>query len=132
MQKIARRKVAEYAAQQLVEGVRPKQLAQQLVAYLIDTKQTGQLELLVRDIEAAVAAKGTVAISITSARELDDAARELISAFVKNAEHAESVVIAHESVEPELIGGVIVHTPDRVFDGSVQTSLKNLTARAKV
>lgn len=131
MQKIARRKVAEYTAQQLADGVAPKVIASQLVAYLVDAKQTNQLELLIRDIQAALVARGTVAIDITSARELDDAARKIISSFVAKAEHAESVVITHESVDPDLIGGVVVHTPDRVFDGSVRKSLKNLTAKAK-
>lgn len=131
MQKIARRKVANYIASQLAEGVTTKTIAQQAVAYLVDTKQTGQLELLIRDIETALAARGTVAASVTSAFTLDSATRTAISEFIKEAEHAESVVITTESVDPDLIGGVIVRSPNRVFDGSVRSQLKSLTAFTK-
>lgn len=131
MQKIARRKVAHYIAEQLVEGVSVKTIAQQTVAYLVDTKQTGQIDLLIRDIETALAARGTVAASITSAFAVDDATRAIISEFIKEAEHAESVVIVNESVDPDLIGGVIVRSPNRVFDGSVRSQLKSLTAFTK-
>lgn len=130
-QKIARRKIAHYIAQQLVDGKTVDKIAASTVAYLIDTKQTKQLDLLIRDVEQALVAHGTVTASVVSAHELDDATRSLIAAFIAKAEHAESVVITEESVDPDVIGGVIIRSPDRVFDGSVRNQLKQLTTLPK-
>lgn len=132
MQAISRRRLALHIADELKAGVPVKKLARRVVAYLVEQKQTKQIELLIRDIEAALQAKNDVVTAhITSARELDEAVRRQLRDFVTSAESAKDVVIASETVDPELIGGVVVRTPSSVFDGSVRTKIRQLHAMTK-
>lgn len=129
MQKISRRKIAEYVAGELQSGKATKDLAQQLAAYLVAEKQAHQVELLISDIEAALDAQyGVSSARITTARPLTAELRKTITEFVKKAENAKSVVIAEESVNPDIIGGVTVQTPQGFFDGSVRYQLQQLQA----
>lgn len=131
MEKIARRKIAAHIVQQLATGVAPKQLAQQAVAYLAEQRQLGQLRLLIRDIEYAAAQSGVVVASVTSAKPLSAEAHTQIEQFIAASEHAKEVIITDESVDADLLGGVIIQTPNAVFDGSVRKKLKQLQATAK-
>lgn len=132
MAKLTRRKVAAFVAAELHKGANPRQLAQMAVAYLADQKQTNQLEMLIRDIEQALAEHhGTVAIRLASARPLSDQARVAIQSFVQAAERAQSSIVVDEVVNPDLIGGVVVTTPGSIFDSSVRTQLRQLVARTK-
>lgn len=131
MSKIARRKLATYFVSQLEAGVPAKKLAEQAVAYLIEEQQVGQLELLIRDIEQAAAQRGVVVAHVESAQPLGSEAAKQISDFVKAAENAREVIITETETNPELIGGVIVRTPNSVFDGSVRAKLRQLQATTK-
>ncbi len=132
MNKLSRRKIAEYVADELHTGANVKQLAQKAVAYLQDEGQLNQWELLMRDIEDVLATKyNTVAAHVTTARPLDAATRKQLATFIKEAEQADAAVIVSETVDESLIGGVIVQTPEKVLDSSVQNKLKQLVATAK-
>lgn len=132
MAKIARRKIARYLATELHNGADARSLAQTAVAYLIEQKQTNQLELLIRDIEVALAELyGAVSVHITSARPLNEAAQQAILVFVREAEHATSAIIIDEHTDSDLIGGVVVKTPTSIFDSSIRTQLRQLTAATK-
>lgn len=128
----SRRTLASYVADQLHDGANPADLAAQVSAYLIDAKRTSQLELLIRDIEGALAKKYSVVTArVTSAHALDAQTRQLLAAFVREAENAQSVVITDETVDESLIGGVIAETPNGVFDSSIKTTLRQLQATTK-
>jgi F-type H+-transporting ATPase subunit delta len=130
--RIARRKLAYYLAGQLQAGSDAKELAQQTVAYLVAEKQVGQVELLIREIESQLASEfDVVTARITTARPMSDAVRTNIEAFVKAAEGARSVVIADEATDPDLIGGAVIQTPGSIFDSSIRTQLRQLTASTK-
>lgn len=132
MNKLSRRKIAEYVADELHKGANVKQLAQKAVAYLQDEGQLNQWELLMRDIEDVLATKyNTVAAHVTTARPLDTATRKQLATFIKEVEQADAAIIVSESVDESLIGGVIVQTPEKVLDSSVQNKLKQLVATAK-
>ena len=131
-QKLSRRKLAEYVAEQLRANADVQKLAKQIVAYLAENKQLNQLELLIRDVEAECAAQyGVVTARVTSARPLDEATKDVLQQFVKAAEQASDVVIADDTVNPDLIGGVVVQTPSSTFDSSIRTKLRQLTATTK-
>jgi len=132
MQKITRRKLAEYLADQLHAGKPTKKLVDQAVAYLKDQGQLTDWELLVRDIEDVLARKySAVAAHITTAHVLDAEMRKALVDFIKQAEQARSVIVVSEEVDTDLIGGAIVRTPSNVFDSSVQSKLKQLVATTK-
>lgn len=129
MQKISRRKIAEYVAGELQSGKVSKNLAQQLAAYLVAEKQSHQVDLLVSDIEAALDSQyGVSSARITTARPLTADLRKAITDFVKKSENAKSVVIAEESTDADLIGGVTIQTPQGFFDSSVRYQLQQLQA----
>ena len=132
MQKITRRKLAEYVADQLYAGAGTKQLVNQTVAYLREENQLNQWELLVRDIEDMLARKyDVVTTHISSAHQLDSDTRKQLADFIQKAEQAKTVIVADEIVDEQLIGGVVVQTPSHVFDSSIQSKLKHLVATTK-
>lgn len=129
----SRRTLADYVALQLHDGIDPSKLAQQVVAYLVESKRTSQIELLIRDIEASLSARyGVVATRVTTARPLDAQTRQALAAFVREAEGAQQVVITEESIDENLLGGVIAETPNGVFDSSIRNALRQLQATTKV
>ncbi len=132
MNKLSRRKIAEYVADELHKGANVKQLAQKAIAYLQDEGRLNQWELLMRDIEDVLATKyNTVAAHVTTARPLDAATKKQLATFIKEAEQADTAIIVSETVDESLIGGVIVQTPEKVLDSSVQSKLKQLVVTAK-
>lgn len=132
MQKIARRKLAAHIASQLHAGANPRTIAQQTAAYLAEQKQTNQMELLIREIEAELAEQyDAVAVRVVSAHPLTAETRAAITACIKEAEGAQSVVITDETTDSALIGGAIVSTPSSTFDSSIRSQLQQLRATTK-
>ena len=70
---------------------------------------------------------GTVHAQVTVSRDASDADRKAIAAQLSRA--FAKTVVPHVSVNPEILGGVIVKVGDRVLDGSVRKRLKTLKAR---
>ena len=73
------------------------------------------------------AKEGRIHARITVARETDDSergmiARELSRVFGKD-------VVPHVTVDPSILGGLIVHVGDTVLDGSVRKRLASLRRR---
>lgn len=126
MSTLSRRKVAEYVATQLVAGKPTGPLMQQVASYLVDHKIANQAELLVRDVEAILAREhGVVLAEVVSARELSQVLIKQIEQFVAQAEGAKQVEV-NTSVDPSLLGGVIIRTPRAELDTSVRTKLNAL------
>lgn len=122
---VSRRILARFAAQQLADGADRRQLLDRLAAYLVTHKQLGQMDLLVADIARNLAELGTVKATVTAARPLSDELKRAIEAFVARIEDAQSVQI-DESIDPALLGGVIIETPHKRFDASVSAQLSRL------
>ena len=76
------------------------------------------------------AAEGRIHARVTVAKETDDAGRDAI------AQHLSRVfgkqVVPHLTVDPAIMGGVIVHVGDTVLDGSVRKRLATLKRRMLV
>jgi ATP synthase F1 delta subunit len=126
--KLSRHKIAEFLADRLAAGESPRRVAKILAAYLIDTRTTRQAELILREITAALADKhGHLAVEVTAARRLNDETRQAIATLVKANSNARKVELI-ESVDPDLIGGAIVRTPDAEMDNSVRGGLRKLGA----
>jgi F-type H+-transporting ATPase subunit delta len=70
---------------------------------------------------------GTVHAQVTVSREASDADRKVIAAQLSRA--FAKTVVPHVSVNPTILGGVIVKVGDRVMDGSVRKRLKTLRTR---
>ena len=94
--KLSRRKVASLVAKRLKLG--DKNVLKSLAAYLIDTKQTRQLDLMVREIEDALTSEGVLVADIASAHELSANIKKQIEDFLK-AETGVKKVSARYSVD---------------------------------
>ena len=75
MAAISRRKIASHVVSRLLKGDAATSVLNELAAYLVDSKRTKEADLIIRDIEATLATRGTVLAHITSARSLESAAK---------------------------------------------------------
>ena len=69
-------------------------------------------------------AAGRVKASVTSARALSDQQLELVRQAL--SARTNSVVTLETSVDPDLIGGIVVRLGDLLLDGSLRTQLNSL------
>lgn len=72
-------------------------------------------------------AENRVHAEVTVAREVDDRARRDIAARLSKA--FAKTVVPHVTVDPRLLGGMVVRVGDTVMDGSVQRKLRSLRAQ---
>ena len=122
--RIARRKIASFVADKLVNGVPAEAAIKEAAAYLIETKRTNERELLVRDIEDILAEKGIVVADVTSAFPLSDALRSEISTLIGAKE-----LHLRESIDAAVLGGVRINMPGARFDGTIQRKINALRAQ---
>ena len=124
MAKLSRRKVAAHLADELIAG---KRVTNKLAAYLIETKRTRELELFVRDIKAALAERGVLLADVASAREIASETKNTITDYLKKKTGAKDVHL-QTTVDPTLLGGVRIETPDERLDSTLRHKLNQLTA----
>ena len=99
-------------------------------ALLSMLRENGKLQLLpeisVLFNELRASAEGTIDASVVSAFALDEAQINTLAKMLKNELDRDVNIMA--SVDPSIIGGVIIRAGDTVIDGSVAGSLQNLTS----
>jgi F-type H+-transporting ATPase subunit delta len=123
--RISRRKIAAYYAEKLLSG--RQTVAKELAAFLVDTRRVRELELIVRDIEAALAERGILLADVESARALSSNATKEVQDYLKNTTGAKKIHL-RETVDPTLIGGVRVMIPGSELDGTLRHRLNQLKA----
>ena len=128
--RLSRRAMAEYIATGLIDGKSKKTLYAQLAAYLVDTKRTKELSLIVRDIEYYLSQQGVVQTTITSAFDLTAETKKALEVFVKSKTSATHVALTN-IVEPSVLGGVKISIPGRELDQTVAHQLTVLKTRFK-
>ncbi len=123
--RVSRRKIAAYMAEQLARG--DKKALQRLAAYLVDTRRTRELPLIVRDIESALALRGVIVADVTSTDSLSKAAEAAIRDFIA-AGHKNASVQLRLHKDADLIAGVKIQLPGHELDTSVRHKLNALKA----
>lgn len=121
--RVSRRALAQYAAERLLAG--DAAVIEELAALLVAEGRQRDAALLVRDIEGAMAERGTVVATVESARALDAATRRSIEELLGDA----TQIHLREVVRPELIGGVKITTPTQVMDATIAKKLDTLRAK---
>ena len=122
--RISRRKLAIHAALQLKEGISSKKVLNELAAFLIESRRTKEIDLIVRDIEQELADRGIVVADITTARPLSDALKNDIKQLVGG-----KTLQIRETVDETVLGGVRIDTPGKRFDGTIRRKLTALKAK---
>lgn len=118
MQKLSRRKLAHYVANNVRGGFVSPSVLSEVAAYLVETGRQRELTLVVRAIEDVLAERGVVVASVTSAHPLtNDIRQQLIKKI------AAKEVYLHETVDPALIGGVRLQTPSATLDTTIAHKL---------
>ena len=126
MDKLSRRKLALYAANQVVDGAIPATVITEIAAYLTESGRVRESGLVVRAIEDELAARSVVVADVTTAYALTDAEKADIRTLIGS-----NSVYFRETVDPQIIGGVRVKTPGKMLDATVKTKLQALK-RAKL
>ena len=159
MRLVSRRKLAKYAAEQLLVG--NDAVLEEIAGFLIYEKHEREVELLARDIEVELAERGTVVATVESARALDEATKGAIKKLLASnsgmrasrrasgdARAAEQLspddsirapetdassqninVLLRESIDPTLIGGFKLRTPTATLDATIAKKLNDLRAK---
>lgn len=124
--RLSRRKISQYVADQVVAGEDVKKLATSLAAFLIDSRRTNEVDLVVRDIEYQLSERGMVMAQVVSAHVLTAATVRAVTDMIKTSTHATSIDLSQQ-IDPSVLGGVRVDIPGRQFDGTIARRLHQLT-----
>lgn len=130
MRLVSRRKLAKYAAEQIMAG--NDTIMEEIASLLVHEKRQREIELLVRDVEAELAEHGEIVASVESARKLDVDTKREIEKYLMSAVGAnnnESKVTLKESIDPTLIGGFKLRTPTATLDATIAKKLNDLRAK---
>lgn len=125
--KFSRRIVAQTVAEKLLtEPARTSEWLAMAAAYLVATKQIDKVEQLVQDIARAIQVQsGTLLASVVSAHDLSEELQTKIADSLKQKTGAQAVNLT-VSVDPALLGGYIVRTPDYELNRTAQHRLRQL------
>ena len=120
---ISQRRLAAYVAGQLLASGDKKRLIKELAAYLIETGRVRDLNQVVAAIEEALASRGAVVATVTTARPLSPENKQ---AIVKQFTPTSAKLYIREQIDPSVIGGFKIELPGSQFDGTVIHKLTTL------
>lgn len=120
---ISQRRLAAYVAGQLLASGDKKRLIKELAAYLIETGRVRDLNQVVAAIEEALASRGAVVATVTTARPLSPENKQ---AIVKQFTPIGAKLYIREQIDPSVIGGFKIELPGSQFDGTVIHKLTTL------
>lgn len=129
--RISRRKLAQYVADKLTAN--QTAVIKELAAFLLATKRTRELELIVRDIEAELKDRGVIIADVASAYPLSEAVKKEVTEFIINSSNQstdKTEVYLRETVDSQLLGGVRIAMAGELFDGTIRHKI-NALRRAK-
>ncbi len=132
--KQARTKIARTIADTTLKNGNSKPYSQQIAAYLLSERRTGELSSLLRDVQADWAAAGHVEVVASSAHPLTVATKADITAQIRQLYPAAKQIIVTELIDPAIIGGVRLRLANQQLDLSIEAKLhrfKQLTTAGK-
>lgn len=122
--KLSRRKIAAYFADELIAG---RNVTKPLAAYLVETRRLREAELVVRDIESALADRGVLLADVATARQLTSDTQKEITDYLKQATNTKTVYV-RSHIDPFLLGGARIDIPGARKDTTLRYKLNQLTA----
>jgi len=105
----------------------PRLMLRYLQSLVMHRRQMLIPEIAEEYLNLVDAAEGRIHARVTVARETDDAGRAAIAQQLSRMFGKD--VVPHVSVDPAIMGGLIVHVGDTVLDGSVRKRLASLRRR---
>jgi F0F1-type ATP synthase delta subunit len=129
--KTPRTRIAQVIADRTLQSGADDTLVREVAAYLLGERRVGELNSLMRDVQADWAKVGQVEVLAASAFPLSADVRQDIEARVKAIYPNATRIIVTEVLDPEVIGGVRLSLANQQLDLSVEAKLnkfKQLTA----
>lgn len=129
--KAPRTRIAQVIADRTLAKSPPKRFVQELAAYLLSERRTGELSSIIRDVQGDWAAAGRVEVIASSAHPLTSGVKADIVRQMKRVYPQAKSIVVTERRDPTVIGGVRLSLADRQLDLSVEAKLnqfKQLTA----
>lgn len=126
----ARNDLARYIAEQ--KSADRQKLAKEVAAYLLTTKQIGQLESLLRDVKAVREADGIIEAEVVSAHPVDKATVSQIETVLKVHRKGAKKVFIETSQDPSVVGGLNIRLAHEQLNMTVRAKLdtfKRLTTK---
>jgi F0F1-type ATP synthase delta subunit len=117
----------------LKQGV-SKQFSREIAAYLLRGRRTGELDSILRDVQADWAVAGHVEVTATSAHPFTPQIRTDIEQEVRKLYPNAKKINIEEVHDPEVIAGVRIELANQQLDLSVEAKLnkfKQLTSTGK-
>jgi F-type H+-transporting ATPase subunit delta len=123
---VSRRSLAQYGADQLLAGKPAKAVAQHLVAVLVESRKTDEVQFLLEDVAWELEHRQALAIGkVTSAHPLTAKLQTEVEAQLKQATGAKQVLVESE-IDKSILGGLRVQTAARIWDNTVSRKLSEL------
>lgn len=116
--KLSRRKIAQYAANCITNGMMPALVLKEIAAYLLESGRQREQHLVVRAIEDELEERGIVVATVTSAHPIDGTLRTELSRYLRGKK-----VHLREVVDPDVGGGIRLQTPSSQLDATVKHKL---------
>lgn len=120
MNRLSRTLVARYIADRIQAGETLAAI-RELAAYLIESRRTREADLVIRTIYDELETRGIVLADVTTIDDLDAASQQALAELIA----AKELVVRH-TVNPDIIGGVVVRTPARLLDASFRRRIARL------
>jgi len=109
---------------------RVSEVVEALLVVMADAGRLGLLRTLRRVFRSKLNARqGKLEVTVISAVALSDRQREHIRGALAESLKAEPVLTCR--VDPDLLGGVVVHVGDQVYDASIRAELKVVQSRLR-
>jgi F-type H+-transporting ATPase subunit delta len=126
MTKLSRRVMAEWGAQQLLDGQSARQVAKALAALLEESNRLGEVDFLLEDIAWELEHRRALAIGkVTSAYPLSAKLESELKGYLKKSTGAQQVLLENK-VDKSVIGGVRLETAGQVWDNTIKRKLSEL------
>ncbi len=135
MPKTPRNEVAQAVIARISASNDTAALAKEIAAYLIDQGREADLETIMRDVMQLRRDKSIVEADIRTAYPVDAATLTEVTELVKREFPASNTVVASQTIDPEIVGGMRIVTANEQLDLSVRGKLdmfKRLTHRGNV
>lgn len=126
MNKLSRRQLASYGADQLMAGRAINKVAQELAAALIAMQKPKEADLLIQDIAWQLETRGQAAVaSVSVAQPMSSDLKDNLTKQLKTALNVKDVEI-DETVDQKLIGGLRIDTATRSWDKTLLRTLMDI------
>jgi F0F1-type ATP synthase delta subunit len=129
MKSISRRKLANYAVDEMLNSLPSHKIAEQISSELINSGRQDEYQLLINDIYRTIEDRGISATAyVTSAYKLSESSKKIIESNTARLTKTQHVKVI-EQIDPTLIAGMKLQTAKLTWDGSAKNRLKQLQLR---